>query len=378
MKTKTKQFGVVLASGILVAGALLSPYSVFTSGNAKAATIGELQAQANALQAQVNDNNAKANALGAEADTLKGKIAEFDLQIQNADTQIQLITVKLQQLDEELKKAQLELDRQKSLLKASLQTLYKKGGASPVELIVGSDSFSQYINDQTYLERLKSGIQTSAEKVIALKQQIQTQQDEQKKLLTQQQEIRKNLEVSKAERQALLDATQGEEARYRSIASDLKEKQLAINREIISRSQVLVGSDGGYPYKNAQPWDSGFYSCPSFDPWGMCMRSCTSFTAWRVASTGRRMPGNFPVSAGGNATDWPRSARMNGISTGSEARQGAVAVWHGYYGHVAYVEEIMDGGKLRVSEYNYVRDGAYDERLITPGYSTMPDEYIYF
>ena len=52
--------------------------------------------------------------------------------------------------------------------------------------------------------------------------------------------------------------------------------------------------------------------------------------------------------------------------------------WHGYFGHVGYVEEIMDGGKLRISEYNYVRDGAYDERLITPGYSTMPDEYIYF
>ncbi len=187
MKTKTKQIGIVLASGVLVVGALLSPYSVFMSGDAKAATISELQSQANALQAQINDNNSKANALAAEADTLKGKIAEFDLQIQNADTQIQLITVKLQQLDEELKKAQLELDRQKALLKASLQTLYKKGGASSVELIVGSDSFSQYINDQTYLERLKSGIQTSAEKVIALKQQIQNQQDEQKKILSQQQ-----------------------------------------------------------------------------------------------------------------------------------------------------------------------------------------------
>ncbi len=378
MKTKTKQFGIVIASGILVVSSLIAPYAFFHNGDAKAASISELQAQANALQAQINDNTQKANALGAEADSLKGKIAEFDLQIQNADTQIQLITVKLQQLDAELQKAQLELDRQKSLLKASLQTLYKKGGASPVELIAGSDSFSQYINDQTYLERLKSGIQTSAEKVIALKQQIQTQQDEQKKLLSQQQEIRKSLEISKAERQQLLDATQGEESRYRSIAGDLKEKQLAINREIISRSQVLTGGDGSYGYANAQPWDSGFYSCPGFDPWGMCMRSCTSYVAWKIASTGRRMPSSFPISAGGNATDWPASARMNGISTGSEPRVGAAAVWHGYYGHVGYVEEIMDGGKLRISEYNYVSAGAYDQRLITPGYSTMPDEYIYF
>jgi peptidoglycan DL-endopeptidase CwlO len=375
MKTKIKQISFVFASAVIVAGALFSPYSVFKSGTAKAVSLSQLQEQASDLQDQINANNAEANRLAGEADSLKGKIAEFDLQIRNADAQIQLITIKLQQLDEELKKAQAELDRQKTLLKASIQTLYKKGGASTVELIVGSDSFSQYINDQTYLERLKAGIQTSTEKVIALKQQIQTQQDEQKLLLSQQQEIRRNLDVARAERQQLLDATQGEEARYRTIANDLKAQQLAINREIIARSQVLVGSDGGYPYKNAQPWNSGFYSCAGFDPWAMCKRSCTSFAAWRTASSGRYMP----TSGLGNARLWPGSARALGIPTGTAPQQGAVAVWtSGAYGHVAFVEEIYDDGRIRVSEYNFVQDGRYDERIITPGYSQMPNQYIYF
>lgn len=372
-----RKTGLIIVSGVLLLSAVIAPYSIFKTDSAKAVSISELQAQANSLQAQINDNNAKANELASQADTLKGKIAEYDLQIQQADAQIQLINVKLQQLDAELKKAQAELDRQKELLRASVKALYKKGGASTVELIVGSDSFSQFINDQTYLERLKSGIQESTEKVIALKQQIQTQQEEQKKLLEQQQAIRAGLASAKTEREQLLATTQGEESRYRTIADDLKAKQLAINREIISRSQVLVGSDGGYPHKNAQPF-TGFYSCPFFDQFGMCARSCTSFVAWRVAVTGRNMPRNFPVLAGGNATDWPESAQMSGIATGTTPKVGAVAVWRGYYGHVGYVEEIMDGGKLRISEYNYVSAGNYDERLITPGYSTMPDVYIYF
>lgn len=357
--------------------AVLACSTLSQGGLSHAATISELRDQANALQNQINQNNQKANQLAGEADTLKGKIAEYDMQIRQADIQIQLINVKLQQLAKELEKAQIELDRQKELLKASLQALYKKGGASTVELLVGSDSFSQFINDQTYLERLKSGIQTSTEKVIVLKQQIQAQQKEQKTLLSQQEAVRQGLATAKGERENLLVQTQGEESRYRTIADDLKQKQLAINREIISRSQVIVGTDGGYPYKNAQPF-AGFYSCPFFDPWGMCARSCTSYVAWKVAATGRYMPKNFPVLAGGNATDWPESANMSGIATGSVPRQGAVAVWRGYYGHVGYVEAIMDGGKLHISEYNYVNAGAYDERIITPGYSTMPDVYIYF
>jgi surface antigen len=377
MKKQTKIKNTKKFIGAMFIIVVFAVSALYQGGLGHAATVSELRDQANALQDQINQNNQKANQLAGQADSLKGKIAEYDLQIQSADAQIQLINVKLQQLAQDLEKAQAELDRQKELLKASLQALYKKGGASTVELLVGSESFSQFINDQTYLERLKSGIQTSAEKVIALKQQIQAQQEDQKKLLAQQEAIRQGLAAARGERATLLNQTQGEESRYRSISDDLKQKQLAINREIISRSQVIVGTDGGYPYKNAQPF-SGFYSCPFFDPWGMCARSCTSYVAWKVASTGRYMPNNFAVLAGGNATDWPASARMSGISTGSQPVRGAVAVWRGYYGHVGYVEDIMDGGKLHISEYNYVSAGAYDERIITPGYSTMPDEYIYF
>ena len=67
---------------------------------------------------------------------------------------------------------------------------------------------------------------------------------------------------------------------------------------------------------------------------------------------------------GGNARNWPGSARALGIPTGTAPRVGAAAVWTGgYYGHVGFVEEIYGDGSVRISEYNYVQDGRYDERL---------------
>src|SRR6185436_11763793 len=129
-------------------------------------------------------------------DTLKNELAALAIQIDQANAQIQLTGAKIDELSAQLVKAQEELDRQKGLLKESMRALYKKGGASSLELLVASDSFSDYMNDQQYLETLKSSIQDSALKVIQLKAQIQAQQEQQKQLLVQQQAQRDQLTVA--------------------------------------------------------------------------------------------------------------------------------------------------------------------------------------
>ncbi|MDO8335779.1 MAG: hypothetical protein Q7T74_03300, partial [Candidatus Saccharibacteria bacterium] len=177
------------------------------------------------LQEAINANNAKAKELSAQVSTLKNTVAGLSIQINQATAQIQLIDVKLQQLQTDLENAQTELERQKGLLKSSMRALYKRGGASTVELLVGSDSFSDFINDQEYLERLKTGIQESTEKIIQLKLQIQAQQDEQKSLKAQQEAQRTVLEQNKTEQANLLSVTRGEEARYKDLVSKLKKEK---------------------------------------------------------------------------------------------------------------------------------------------------------
>jgi surface antigen len=81
----------------------------------------------------------------------------------------------------------------------------------------------------------------------------------------------------------------------------------------------------------------------------------------------------------GNAIDWSNRARMAGIRVSTTPKVDAVANWlYQPYGHVAFVEAVNPDGTVLVSEYNYVTPGRYDERLLTPGESVMPDDYIYF
>ena len=375
-----KKIGLIASALLLVASSVI----VYTNHGAKAVTTDELRAQAQALEAQIKDNNAKAAALATEADALKRKIGELDAQIGSVNAQIQLTNVRLQELEIKLNEAQKELDRQKELLRASVVALYKKGGASGVELLVGSDSFTQYFNEQTYLERLKAGVQDSTEKVIALKQQIQVQKEEQKALLDQQKAQKASLASSKAEREQILSETQGKEAAYRERTKKLVAEQKKIFAELLLRSRVITSTgSGGYPWSdavcavtgrlNGDCWDyEWIYEGRRKDPWGYYYRNCTSYTAWRVATTGRDMPSGM-----GNGGQWVDTANARGIPTGKSPRVGAAAVFKlGGYGHVAYVEEVLEGGaKIRISEYNFVQDGIYSERIMS---SSVPNGYVYF
>jgi surface antigen/uncharacterized protein YoxC len=377
-KQKLSKKVLILALLLIVASSFIVPFTLYNNKTVEAATIDELRAQADALQAQIDANNAQADAFANEANTLQDKIAEYDWQINQIDTQIQLITVKIQQLDQELIEAQKELDRQKNLLKAALQALYKKGGASTVELLVGSDSFSQFINDQTYLERLKASIQTSTEQVIALKQQIQAQQEEQKNLLRQQQDAKTTAEVARAERANLLAQVQGQEANYRAVSADLQAQQQQLINEIVARSWVLTNvGTGSYPWADYREgtwnhWDSCGYSDDG-DPWGYCKRQCVSYVAWKLYATGKQPPRNY-----GNAADWMWRTPYG--QRGNTPQVGAVAVWGGYWGHVAYVESVFqENGStmIIVSEYNAVPSlqGMYSQRKM---YAGDPSMYLYF
>ena len=362
----------------LVAAVMVGMLFTTTHGSTVVATsVSDLQAQSNALQQQINSNNALAKQLQTQANTLQNQISILNLQISQLQAQMQLTENKLNVLQDNLAKTQAELDNQKDLLKASIQELYKKSGASTVELLIGSDSFSQFINEQTYMDTLKNGIQNSVEKVITLKQQIQSEQAQQKTLLDEQQSQQSSLVSTQNQQQSLLDQTQGQEAAYKQVVSNLESQQNVINQVIIASSKVYYGGSGGYPWADAQPFN-GYYSCPGGDPWGMCERSCTSYTAWKVAN----VDGDMPTWGFGNAGDWTQDAQNQGIPTGTTPRAHAVANWtrgqFGPYGHVAFVEVVNSDGSVLVSEYNFVAPGQYDERLMTPGQSVMPDHYIYF
>ena len=357
-----------LLTGVFAISFLASP---LLAGKTGAESLGELRTKSASLQEKINAAAAKTKKLSRQASSLKNTIAGLDADIKQATAKIELTATKVKELEIELDKAQKELDRQKELLKASMRALYIRGDASPIELIIGSDSFSEFMDEQEYLERLKLGIQDSTNKVVELKQKIQAKRDEQQKLLDQQQAAKRSLNSARSEKADLLSETRGQEAAYRSRKAKLIKEQEAIFREMLSRSSNVIIGGGSYPWSHAICGETGSSSGPCWnyewhikgkyrDIWGYYYRNCTSYVAWKFNKNG------YPVPSLGNGGEWYANAPK--YARGHTPKVGAAASFAGgSFGHVAYVEDVYGNGQIRISEYNFARHGVYSERVISSG-----------
>jgi septal ring factor EnvC (AmiA/AmiB activator) len=217
-----KKINILLITLLIFAG----------SGSARADEVTDLQDKSSLLQNLIEKDNTKIAELGEVSATLQSKIEQLQTEVNVATNEITLTSIKLEQLSAELLRAQDELDKQKSLLKSTLRALYQKQGATTVELIMSSDSFSDYISSQEYLERLKDSVKTATENVIQLKLDIESQKTDQESLLKRQQLNKGILDQKKNEQATLLEQTKGEEAKYQEIVKNRQSELQAAEQNL--------------------------------------------------------------------------------------------------------------------------------------------------
>ncbi len=240
-KTQVNQYFRRLSMFVIagfVVGSSLSVITLVSFGGAQ--SIEDLRQESEQLQEEIERSDQRADELAERAFTLQDAISGYDTQIAEANRQIEQISNEISRLKKEIKEAEAELERQKELLRINMRALYRRGGASTIELLAASDSFSEFIDEQEYLERLKSSIQDSANQVIVLQEQLEEQQAEQEDLLSEQESVRRTLADARASRQQLLDQTRGEEARFRQQVEALQEKRKEVEEEL--RRMILAGS----------------------------------------------------------------------------------------------------------------------------------------
>jgi|AntRauTorckE6833_2_1112554.scaffolds.fasta_scaffold00394_19 septal ring factor EnvC (AmiA/AmiB activator) len=228
-KSNMKKSYLQKLSLFVVVGFIVGAFASFASITLPvlAQSVGDLRQQSEDLAREIEENESEAGVLANKSVTLRSVIATFDGQIVEANNQIHEIDAEISRLEQELIEAQEEIERQKGILKTSMKTLYVRGGASTIELLAASDSFSEFIDEQEYLERLKTAMQESTNQVIALQEQIEEQKSEQEKLLAEQETTRNKLATTRQERSELLEQTEGQEALFRAKVEELQEKKIA-------------------------------------------------------------------------------------------------------------------------------------------------------
>lgn len=219
--------------GMIVFSLIFAAFMVLGVSQASADDkIDELQEQSKDLQADIDKNEAELSEIQKKANTLENKIASLDLKVAGIQGEIDLSEVTIETLDIEIEETEQELSQRKKVLTASLRALYKEGDVSPAELVAASSTFSDFVDSQEYLNRLKGAVQDSAKEVQVLKLKLEESKEEQEEVLNNQKAQRTVLNAQKSEREDLLTQTRGEESKYQEIVGDLVNQRVAIEQAL--------------------------------------------------------------------------------------------------------------------------------------------------
>lgn len=368
---KARTLSVLAVAALLVAGFSVVPRAVLAD---------QFDQQINELKAKNANNQGVVSALKVEASSYQDAISKLQAQINVVQAQINANVATQNDLQVKIEESQRELDRQKSVLGENIRVMYVEGRISTIEMLATSKNLSDFVDKEEYRTAVKNKIQETLKKITKLQNDLKEQKLQVERLLAEQKSQQQQLDYSRSEQSRLLSLNQSQQSDYNAQIKDNNSKIADLKRQQVIENLRLFGGGstpgipggGGYPWGNAYCVHTGRVDgpCPDYDwyfnggpwdPWGYGYRNCTSWVGYKLAADGKTGISNL-----GNANQWPGRAKARGfsVSEGGGARVGDAAVsMSGYYGHVMYVEAILDDGRVMVSDYNRGGDGLYREGI---------------
>lgn len=208
--------------------------------------ISEKQEKLEKLTAEIQDLQKEINRKQKEAASLKNEIALFDLQIKQTETQIAVVELEIDQLTQKILQLQIEiqakeeeLEKQKELLAETLRLINEYDSVSPLEITLGNDTFSEFLDQVQYATNLQEKIGEIIAAIKEVKENLETKKAELEIELTKQDELRQQLAAIRASledqrnnKASLLSRVRGQEKIYNAMLTEAAQKQEQVEREI--------------------------------------------------------------------------------------------------------------------------------------------------
>lgn len=344
----------------------------------------DYDAEIRALQKQIDSYNEKASELSAQADTLQGKISELQNQQAAIQAQIDLSSAEKAQLEQQIAETESRIKAQSKALSENLKSQYYSSQTSALDILMNSDSVSDYVDRQTRQQAMSDQITDTVKQIQADKAELEKKREEVNELIKKQKLQKESLLASQQEQQELLAQTQGQEAKFQELTEKAKAEMANIRAQQQAALAALGGAsatsggnkNGTFYYRNKtapQPCGAGGYPYCGVqdsyaDPYALYNRECVSYAAWRInVGYGKYVA---PFRGQGNAYLWPSSAvQFSGATIVDNPQPGDAAIIGknviGGVGHAMVVEKVLDDGWVLISQYNWEVDGRYSTMEIS-------------
>lgn len=277
MKTGKRLISFIL-SFVLVFSLAFSTSALTDAEKAKLNDdIAALKKEASAIQSEINELKKEKNNQNAVVSAIRKKVANTQSQIDRCNQEINKINSNISANKAEIAQKEAEMEADVFQFKKRIRAIYMSDSQSGAKVLLGAENFAQFLQLSQLTSAVSSHDKALMQKLSAAIAELNEKNEENKKLLEQQAEIKSTVDKKKKE----LESQENEAAKvYNSIAAEQKQSEsekAAIDAQVRALQKQLEDDIKSKSYKafiNANTgmrWPiDGFFSVSSgFGPrWG--------------------------------------------------------------------------------------------------------------
>lgn len=227
--------------------ALFFPFPIMS---VHADQLSELRAQMAQKQKEIEENQKAAEAkareamlLGNEAEVIDSLINQTENAISLTREEVDSTQKQINFLQNQIIEKQKEVEKEQENLDETTRVIYESGNPGLIEIIVGSDSISDFLNQSQYLESLSEQLDSSIKALNQVKADLENKKLEQEQekerlddLKAQQEAQKRGLDNQMAEKNRLISSAKTSQAAYEAKVAQARASLDALNNKIAELS----------------------------------------------------------------------------------------------------------------------------------------------
>lgn len=214
----------------------------------KQQSIDQLNRQIDSYKDKIEQKQTQAATLYGELDLLDNRIAKTGLDIEAAEAEIDLVNAQMALIEQDIHDQEVVMARDRELVAEILQRIDVQDHSLPMQLVFGTDSFSEFFSTLEQLEAISTDLKDAVEAARASKTNLLVKHEAQQGKMNQLTELgeslsqeQRRLETAVEAKSTLLSATQNSEAQFQALLQDLREEQVYINQQISQLQKDIEG-----------------------------------------------------------------------------------------------------------------------------------------
>lgn len=240
---------------IFLCGILFFDFTISTSDASviddKRTQLKKIDQEIKFYRRQSEERASQIKSLKIQLEILDVELKEAELRLQKIEGEIQLSDMEIAQITGEIKKVEEEKNKNQDTLKKAIRVKYSQGDMGFTEIIASSDSLSDILSKESYMQAIQQKINNAVKKIKELELELDNKRKklENKKAvqenLRQEQLVMKNqLNSQMMAKNDLLQKTKGEQASYNNLFQQSLKEKSQVNYQI---ARLTSGPRKFYP-----------------------------------------------------------------------------------------------------------------------------------